>query len=280
MTRIPTHEMSRLTSCGVSLKWIRPEEPGQLLHYAHRDDYYMFGMVVEGSCVMSVDFREYRLTPGETICVAPGAVHALVRADGLTAVLLIVDALFVNDSFRKSIAEYMLNPGTIPVSDDAQRNFRALVEVLACRLHTAGTPTGREIVHSLAEAAVGIVVEALERVMSSRVASRRAVELVVRLRKLLGEDVPIRHRPAYFAAKMNISPVYLNEVVRSVTGMNVTAYIRTEIMLRARRQLYYTSDSVQQIAAALGFDDSAYFSRLFPRAVGLSPTDFRKKYRG
>ena len=49
MTRIPTHEMSRLTSCGVSLKWIRPEEPGQLLHYAHRDDYYMFGMVVEGS---------------------------------------------------------------------------------------------------------------------------------------------------------------------------------------------------------------------------------------
>ena len=131
--------------------------------------------------------------------------------------------------------------------------------MLACRLHTAGTPTGREIVHSLAEAAVGIVVEALERVMSSRVASRRAVELVVRLRKLLGEDVPIRHRPAYFAAKMNISPVYLNEVVRSVTGMNVTAYIRTEIMLRARRQLYYTSDSVQQIAAALGFEDSAYF---------------------
>lgn len=87
-------------------------------------------------------------------------------------------------------------------------------------------------------------------------------------------------QPSYYASKLHISTVYLNEAVRSVTGMSVSRYIRNEIALQAKRLLIHTNDSVKEIAAALGFDDYAYFSRLFTQAVGVSPTVFRQKNLG
>jgi AraC-like DNA-binding protein len=48
--------------------------------------------------------------------------------------------------------------------------------------------------------------------------------------------------------------------------------------LRAKRMLIYTSLNIKEIAINLGFDDYAYFTRLFTKATGLSPTSYRKKY--
>ena len=66
-------------------------------------------------------------------------------------------------------------------------------------------------------------------------------------------------------------------MVRRLTGRSATTYIQTELALRAKRQLCYTNRSVKEVAYDLGFDDSAYFSRLFTRVVGVSPTAFRQK---
>ena len=42
--------------------------------------------------------------------------------------------------------------------------------------------------------------------------------------------------------------------------------------------LLYTSLNIKEIAINLGFDDYAYFTRLFTKVTGLSPTSYRKKY--
>lgn len=84
-------------------------------------------------------------------------------------------------------------------------------------------------------------------------------------------------RPHY-AAALHISPVYLNEVVKNVTGESVGRYIRNEIVLRAKRMLVYTTRNIGEIACELGFDDYAYFTRLFTKQTGMNPTAYRKKY--
>jgi AraC-like DNA-binding protein len=47
-------------------------------------------------------------------------------------------------------------------------------------------------------------------------------------------------------------------------------------MLEARRMLAYTTGSVSDIAHQLGFDDPAYFSRLFAKRCGQSPSGYRE----
>jgi YesN/AraC family two-component response regulator len=77
---------------------------------------------------------------------------------------------------------------------------------------------------------------------------------------------------------LNISPVYLNEAVRKTTGMNVRQCIQNEIITQAKRLLFYTRMSVKEIAIELGYEDYAYFTRLFTKVSALSPVQFRKKY--
>lgn len=79
------------------------------------------------------------------------------------------------------------------------------------------------------------------------------------------------------ASMLNISPVYLNEVVKEVTGMSASSYIRNEMVLQAKRMLVYTGLSVKEISNRLGIEDCAYFSRLFTRTTGLPPSLFRQK---
>jgi len=57
-----------------------------------------------------------------------------------------------------------------------------------------------------------------------------------------------------------------------MSGLDV---INARILHEAQRELVYTSLPVKQLAAELGFDDDAYFSRFFRKHTGVSPKVFR-----
>lgn len=85
-------------------------------------------------------------------------------------------------------------------------------------------------------------------------------------------------RAGEYASALHLSLSYLNEAVKEATGFTVSYWIQHEILLEAKRLLYYSGGSVKEIAHELGYDDHAYFSRLFKRAVGKTPGAFRAQY--
>jgi len=105
-------------------------------------------------------------------------------------------------------------------------------------------------------------------------------EMITRaFRELLERDYMSVKRPAGYATKLNISVPYLNECVKETTGNSVSHYIQARIILEAKRLLYHSEKSVKEIASTLGFDDYAYFSRLFSKSTGVTPLAFRDKNR-
>jgi AraC family transcriptional activator of pobA len=78
---------------------------------------------------------------------------------------------------------------------------------------------------------------------------------------------------------LHVSPAYLNECVKTTTGHSVSYWIQQQIILEAKRLLGYSDLSIKEIASGLGYDDYAYFTRLFTKAGGCTPARFRKKYR-
>ena len=103
--------------------------------------------------------------------------------------------------------------------------------------------------------------------------------ITLRLQKLLDTHLRVKKSPAAYASMLNISEVYLNEAVKGATGLSVGAYIRSRVMLQARRQLSYTSLTSKEIAYNLGYDDYAFFSKLFRKCVGKSPSEYRKNLK-
>ena len=87
-----------------------------------------------------------------------------------------------------------------------------------------------------------------------------------------------RHLPvSAYAARLGVTPTHLTRVMRAATGRPATAVVQERIIREARRNLAYSNLAISQIAYRLGYEDPAHFSRVFRRATGLSPTDFRKK---
>jgi AraC-like DNA-binding protein len=83
--------------------------------------------------------------------------------------------------------------------------------------------------------------------------------------------------PSDYARALHISTPYLNECVRDVTGFPVSYHIQQRVILEAKRLLYHSNKTVKEIAAELGYDDHAYFSRVFTKITGMTALAFRNK---
>lgn len=67
----------------------------------------------------------------------------------------------------------------------------------------------------------------------------------------------------------------LSNLFSRETGMSVTAYIQRTRVEKALKLLHTTEMSVSEVAAAVGYQDFSYFSKIFSRQVGCSPRAYR-----
>lgn len=84
-------------------------------------------------------------------------------------------------------------------------------------------------------------------------------------------------RIADYAREIGVSPTHLNRICRQVLGASALTIIERRIALEARRHLLFSTRSIQQIGAELGYEDPAYFTRFITRMLGMSPGAFRRQ---
>lgn len=82
----------------------------------------------------------------------------------------------------------------------------------------------------------------------------------------------------YLAKHVNLSPSYLSDMLRSLTGQNAQQHIHNKLIDRAKIKLSTTELSVSEIAYELGFEHSQSFSKLFKTKTNLSPLEFRQSF--
>lgn len=85
---------------------------------------------------------------------------------------------------------------------------------------------------------------------------------------------------ASYSAEIGISENYLSRLIKKSTGRSVGAWIDIVRIQRAKRLLSETRLPVIDVAAAVGIEDQSYFSRLFKKETGMTPSAFRKKMQG
>lgn len=100
--------------------------------------------------------------------------------------------------------------------------------------------------------------------------------LFQRFRALLEANFLDHLGVADYASRLGVTPTHLSRVTRQASGLSASKIIQERILHEARRNLIYTNLSAAQIAYALGFGDPAYFNRVFAKATGHPPAEFRK----
>lgn len=103
--------------------------------------------------------------------------------------------------------------------------------------------------------------------------------ILEQLESLINHHYLQEKSPQFYAQKLNISGKHLNRVVRATVNKTTSTLIMDRNMLEAKRRMVHTHDSLSHIAYALAFSDYAYFSKVFKLKTGMSPLQFRKKYK-
>jgi AraC-type DNA-binding domain-containing proteins len=82
----------------------------------------------------------------------------------------------------------------------------------------------------------------------------------------------------YLSEHLHISPSYLSDMLRSLTGQNAQQHIHNKLVEIAKEKLSTSNLSVSEIAYQLGFEFPQSFSRLFKTKTKLSPLEFRQSF--
>lgn len=275
MEQIPQHRAALLSRHGIHARWVSQACAGrEPVRYVHQDDYYIFIVMEKGTSRYLVDFKECELSEGAMAIIQPGQVHRFISANDASGFVVMVDGSYLGCGGKRALDEFALTGSTLAIDTTCKAELHQLAGMIIRRVDE----NSPELVRSLAEAFVSVVAERVgEFCREHSVARSRQMEIALAFRSLLKEEVCRNRQPSYYARRLNVSAVYLNEVVRVVTGMSVSTNIRNEILLQAKRLLVHTGLSVKEIAIRLGFDDNAYFSRLFAQTAGVTPTTFRTR---
>lgn len=117
--------------------------------------------------------------------------------------------------------------------------------------------------------------------------TRRAVnhELLTRMEALLNnyfekETSLTKGLPTveYLAEELNLSPRYLSDMLRSLTGQSAKQHIHEKLIEKAKEHLAVTALSVAEIAYLLGFERPQSFNKLFKNKTRQTPLEYRQSF--
>jgi AraC family transcriptional regulator, transcriptional activator of pobA len=109
--------------------------------------------------------------------------------------------------------------------------------------------------------------------------SDRPAQLVAQFVKLAEAHCRDRWRLTEYASALHVSAGHLRAMCVRVTGAPPVRLIHDCLIREAKRRLIGSSSSIGAIALDLGFEDAAYFSRLFHAKSGMSPQQYRLSFR-
>ena len=93
-------------------------------------------------------------------------------------------------------------------------------------------------------------------------------------------DLPERGLPTvqYVAECLHLSPKYLSNLLRLLTGQSTQQHIHAKLIAKAKEKLSTTDLTISEISYELGFEHLPSFSKLFKTKTTLSPLDFRTSF--
>jgi AraC family transcriptional regulator, transcriptional activator of pobA len=95
--------------------------------------------------------------------------------------------------------------------------------------------------------------------------------------KILEENF---HRPEgveYYAEKLFMSARNLNLICNNILQKSVSEIIETRKLIEAKNLLISTDKTISEICFELGYNEKAYFTNVFKKKSGQTPTDFREE---
>ena len=230
-------------------------------------------LVTGGGGLARFDDRREDLAAGRLANVPAGVIHAFSFAPETQGFVVTLASEFLDENLpaKEGLRRY-LNAAYAADADDAATDLMAQIfrEFAERRFARA------QVLRSLCGALLGVAARAGAEQSEAR-APRELNPLAHRFEELREEHYRQHWKVQDYARELDVSPAHLSRALRAATGLSAAQLIQERLVQEARRNLVFTNLPVSTISYTLGFEDPAYFSRVFTAACGVSPKQFRAR---
>lgn len=246
-----------------------------------RFQFYFIGLVARSRATCSTGLASFGVGPRTAFFVAPEQIHSsrdwTVRDRGYA--LSFSEAFFVENLANKAALRHSPlfqwdRPPVLRLSAADDRRLHGLFAQLEAEwnLRPAHSPA---VLRLLLQLIVARLEQSACACLPGDAPLDASARLYQRFRSALEQEFRREKSPAAYAVRLGVHPNHLATAVKAASGLPPGDWIRARLVLEAQCLLATTTRAVKEVAAELGYDDEAYFSRLFKKAVGVSPREYQ-----
>jgi len=249
----------------------------------HRHEFYTILLIRDACGTHVVDYVEYPMNPGTVFLLCPGQVHQVISTCKPSGDILMfndefLDRNFVSYQFITNLGLFSQSTTTPPLRPDEQGMKK--LSLLASEIKQAfgsESPFKFDIIAAYLKLFLIECNTYAPVPQSNNPQTIQSGRILVQIfKEVLENRFKEWHKVSDYAAELNITPDYLNNVIKSSVGKSAKEMIIYRIVVEAKRLGLHTSLTSKEIAYQLGFDDPAHFSKLFRNETGEPFSAFRK----
>lgn len=237
-------------------------------------EYSRFYYVLDGSCNLNIDGKQYTLCPGSLALLPDGKVINASHTD--EKFLFKYWCEFSAEIASVSIFEWLQIPYVIQV-EDMEQTEKLFHDMLCDEYGKAYTEKSGILKEN--DKLIPILDIFLEKALHSPEVLRKNMDMLKVIsymtehmqEKLMVEDI---------SAVVYMSPAAFSRTFHKSTGMPPITFLNELRLDKAKKLLSATDIKIGQIAEAVGFEEESYFFKIFSRHTGITPTVYRQKREG
>ncbi len=257
---------------------------------AHRHAYYEICIFINGAGSHMIDFNTFSIKSNSIHFLTPGQVHLISREEHYHGFLMVFSrdfySLGLQDEDLLITLPFFNNNTSEPILNLTREEFDELLDII--KHLRKDYKRDSEIREDVLRSYLHIFLLKCRYFFNRNYFDKDIIKdptflLVNKFRSLVEQNFREVHLVKEYADLLNESPAHLNKIVKLITGENAGEFIIKRIVLEVKRLLIYTDLSNKEISFKMSYEDPSYFSRLFRKKVGASPSAFRmqmkKKYQ-
>ncbi|RKQ49907.1 AraC-like DNA-binding protein [Roseivirga pacifica] len=250
----------------------------------HKHDFYLTVLFTRGSGIHEIDFNRYRIEPGAVFFLSPGQSHFWEPSADAEGVIFFHSKAFFDLAFNgRSVEDLpffdsLFNPPQLVLStntDGFASRFSGVLEE-----YRGEAPFRGQVIRAMLDLLYLQLSRVYLKANDGKIGHVGTdAKHLAQFDQLVERYYKTDKSAGQYAQRMNMTVRHLNRITRALLNKPTTVLIMERVVLEAKRLLVNTNNSLTDVALALGFEDYAYFSRVFKKYSGLSPSQFAKQYK-
>ena len=240
---------------------------------------HQFFYIAKGGGKALIEKNEHQITDNMLIGVPPLTIHGFSFLPRTKGWVITIPDIYLQDLLKNDVLLYEHLNKVIIFQDKSHKSQKEFQQIFSSiKRERQSTELAYSLtLRSLASLLLAKIVRLNPITTNHPIMDSSRKQIILRsFQKKLNKKFKKRLLVADYAAELNITPTHLNRICKAILDVSASELIQERSLLEAKRLLIYTTITIAEISAELGFCDPGHFSKFFHNKVLQKPSDFRK----